>query len=420
LPSLARHAVHVFGERGLAPEGVVRDDTLASEVPVALVFNGVSHAVMMATPQDLEAFALGFALSEGILDSAADCRGIEVQVVDASDAGLPEGMPGIEVRLEISTRSFERLKDRRRSLAGRTGCGVCGVESFAGLDLTPQRVPPRDWIERIDLATVLRAFAAMPPRQVLNAEAGAIHAAGWATVDGELTDVMEDVGRHNALDKLLGKLAAAGPAAGAGLRADVQPRQPRAGAQVRAPRRRGDGDHLGAHRDGCAHGRAQRPALLGAVPRAARRALCGRTGAAFKGAHRIGHSLDALIAQVACRHAAAALPGLEVPLLRTSRNAGRSAAPSVRRRAAPAHRRVRPLPASAATVSLPCISLSRPSLSCQRFTVRRRDRRSRAAGRRAAPRPWPLTSMHGAARMLRHQRQSAARSGRCAMLSPST
>jgi FdhD protein len=209
LPSLARHAVHVFGERGLTPEGVVRDDALASEVPVALVFNGVSHAVMMATPQDLEAFALGFALSEGILDTAADCRGIEVQVVDASDAGLPEGMPGIEVRLEISTRSFERLKDRRRSLAGRTGCGVCGVESFAGLDLTPQRVPPREWIERIDLATVLRAFAAMPPRQVLNAEAGAIHAAAWATVDGELTDLMEDVGRHNALDKLLGKLAAA-------------------------------------------------------------------------------------------------------------------------------------------------------------------------------------------------------------------
>ncbi|WP_225616773.1 formate dehydrogenase accessory sulfurtransferase FdhD [Variovorax sp. 38R] len=209
LPPLARHAVHVFGERGLAPEGVVRDDTLAAEVPVALVFNGVSHAVMMATPQDLEAFALGFALSEGILDSAADCRGIDVQVVDASDAGLPEGMPGIEVQIDIATRSFERLKDRRRSLAGRTGCGVCGVESFAGLDLSPQRVPPRDWIERIDLATVLRAFAAMSPRQVLNAEAGAIHAAAWATVDGELTDLMEDVGRHNALDKLLGKLARA-------------------------------------------------------------------------------------------------------------------------------------------------------------------------------------------------------------------
>ncbi|MDP9894222.1 FdhD protein [Variovorax boronicumulans] len=210
LPSLSRHAVHVFGERGMGPEGALRDDTLAAEVPVALVFNGVSHAVMMATPLDLEDFALGFALSEGILDSAADCRGIEVQTIDAISAGLPEGMPGIEVQLDISTRSFERLKGRRRSLAGRTGCGVCGVESFAGLDITPQPVPPRGWIERIDLATVLRAFAALPARQVLNAEAGAIHAAGWATVDGELTDVMEDVGRHNALDKLLGRLARAG------------------------------------------------------------------------------------------------------------------------------------------------------------------------------------------------------------------
>ena len=210
LQSLSRHAVHVFGERGMGPEGALRDDTLAAEVPVALVFNGVSHAVMMATPLDLEDFALGFALSEGILDSAADCRGIEVQTIDAVSAGLPEGMPGIEVQLDISTRSFERLKGRRRSLAGRTGCGVCGVESFAGLDLTPQPVPPRDWIERIDLATVLRAFAAMPPRQVFNAEAGAIHAAAWATVEGELTDLMEDVGRHNALDKLIGSLAQAG------------------------------------------------------------------------------------------------------------------------------------------------------------------------------------------------------------------
>lgn len=188
----------------------MRDDTLAAEVPVALVFNGVSHAVMMATPQDLEAFALGFALSEGILDTASDCRGIEVVSISARDAGLPDGMPAIEVQLDISTRSFERLKDRRRSLAGRTGCGICGVESFAALDLTPLPLPPRDWIERIDLATVLRAFDALPPRQTLNREAGAIHAAGWATVQGDLVEVMEDVGRHNALDKLLGHLAQTG------------------------------------------------------------------------------------------------------------------------------------------------------------------------------------------------------------------
>lgn len=208
-PPLSRSGVRVFGEAGGAAGGTKRDDTLAAEVPIALVFNGVSHAVMMATPQDIEAFALGFALSEGILDAPADCRGIEVQAIDAVAAGLPEGIPGVEVRMDISTRSFERLKGRRRSIAGRTGCGICGVESFAALDITPQRVAARDWIGRIDAATVLRAFADLPARQTLNAQAGAIHAAGWATVDGVLTDVLEDVGRHNALDKLLGRLALA-------------------------------------------------------------------------------------------------------------------------------------------------------------------------------------------------------------------
>ncbi len=210
LPSISRLGVRVYGEAGAPPAGIAREDTLAAEVPVALVFNGISHAVMMATPQELEDFALGFALSEGILDAADDCRGIEVEAVDAHDAGLPEGMPGVEVRLEISTRAFERLKGRRRSLAGRTGCGVCGVESFAALDLASERLPAHDWLARIDLPTVLHAFAALPARQLLNASAGAIHAAGWATLEGELVEVLEDVGRHNALDKLLGRLARTG------------------------------------------------------------------------------------------------------------------------------------------------------------------------------------------------------------------
>ncbi len=210
LPSISRLGVRVYGEAGAPAAGIAREDTLAAEVPVALVFNGLSHAVMMATPQELEDFALGFALSEGILDSADDCRGIEAEAVDAHDAGLPEGMPGVEVRLEISTRAFERLKGRRRSLAGRTGCGVCGVESFAALDLASERLPAHDWLARIDLPTVLRAFAALPARQLLNASAGAIHAAGWATLEGELVEVLEDVGRHNALDKLLGRLARTG------------------------------------------------------------------------------------------------------------------------------------------------------------------------------------------------------------------
>ena len=210
LSPLSHRPVRVFGEAGAPAAGLARGDVLATEVPVALVFNGVSHAVMMATPQDLDAFALGFALSEGILDHVRDCRGLSQRRVDAHEAGLPEGIDGIEVHLEISARSFERLKGRRRSMAGRTGCGVCGVESFAALDLHTRPVARRPWIASVDLPTVLRAFAALPARQVLNAEAGALHAAGWATVGGELTDVLEDVGRHNALDKLLGTLAQAG------------------------------------------------------------------------------------------------------------------------------------------------------------------------------------------------------------------
>lgn len=209
LSPLLHLTVQVFGGTADA-HGTARHDVLAAEVPVALVFNGISHAVMMATPQDIEAFALGFALSEGILDAAADCRGIEVNTVDAATAGLPPGVDAIEVQLEISTRSFERLKGRRRSLAGRTGCGVCGVESFAGLELQSDPLPPHDWVARVDLPTVLRAIDALPAWQRLNAEAGAIHAAGWATLEGELVAVLEDVGRHNALDKLIGTLARMG------------------------------------------------------------------------------------------------------------------------------------------------------------------------------------------------------------------
>ena len=183
---------------------------LASESPVALVFNGVSHAVMMATPQDLEELALGFALSEGILDHASDCHGMEVQTVRDSAAALPDGVHGVEVQLEISSRSFARLKDRRRSMAGRTGCGVCGVESFAALDLSFAPLPHRPWAAQISLPQVLRAMHRLTDKQVLNAQSGALHAAGWCDLDGTLNEVFEDVGRHNALDKLMGCLARSG------------------------------------------------------------------------------------------------------------------------------------------------------------------------------------------------------------------
>ncbi len=182
-----------------------QDDAVASEVPVALVFNGLSHAVMMATPSDLQAFALGFALSEGLIDTPADCRGIEVFTRSGPQAG--GGGVACEVHLEIATRCFARLKERRRALAGRTGCGLCGIDSLQALDLVPERVRARLWAAALPAGVVLRAVAAMPALQVLNAAAGALHAAAWATPQGELTDLLEDVGRHNALDKLLGRLA---------------------------------------------------------------------------------------------------------------------------------------------------------------------------------------------------------------------
>lgn len=186
------------------PDGLLLSDTLAAEVPVALVFNGISHTVMMATPQDLEAFALGFALSEGILDHASQCFGIEVLPV------VMDGSPALEVQLEIAAPCFARLKDQRRSMAGRTGCGVCGLDSLQALDLAPPRMPEQPWVRTLPVATVLHAFEAMAPLQVLNAVCGSLHAAAWATPDGEVTLLMEDVGRHNALDKLLGTLARSG------------------------------------------------------------------------------------------------------------------------------------------------------------------------------------------------------------------
>ncbi|HEX3139281.1 MAG TPA: formate dehydrogenase accessory sulfurtransferase FdhD [Rhizobacter sp.] len=176
-----------------------QSDRIAAEVPVALVFNGISHAVMMATPADLEPFALGFALSEGLLASRDECRGIDVV----------ENEQGIEVQLEVASAAAARLQEQRRSLVGRTGCGLCGIDSLKRLDLVPEPLKPQAWVAQLSPTVVLRAFAQLPSRQPLNALTGAHHAAAWVTPEGDITTVMEDVGRHNALDKLLGQRAQA-------------------------------------------------------------------------------------------------------------------------------------------------------------------------------------------------------------------
>ena len=190
------------------------DDQVAAEVPVALVFNGISHAVMMCTPQDLPELALGFALSEGIIDQRQDCHDIQVATVDSCADPLREpDMPAVEVHLDIAPRAFMRLKEHRRSLAGRTGCGVCGIDSLQALDLVPERLSPPDWLATVGPDTLFKAMAALPAGQTLNRATGAVHAAGYADANGEIVAVYEDVGRHNALDKLLGAraLASSGP-----------------------------------------------------------------------------------------------------------------------------------------------------------------------------------------------------------------
>jgi formate dehydrogenase accessory protein FdhD len=161
---------------------------------VALVYNGISHAVMLATPQDLEDFALGFSLSEGILGDARQLYGVEVEHFDA----------GIEAQISIAAERMAALKLRRRSLAGRTGCGLCGAESLAHVVRCPRRVAPGG---QASADAIYRAMAQLSGQQALHRETGATHAAGWADWDGRLLLAREDIGRHNALDKLIGAMA---------------------------------------------------------------------------------------------------------------------------------------------------------------------------------------------------------------------
>ncbi len=166
-------------------------DWLAQEVPIALVYNGISHVVMMATPNDLEAFALGFSLSEGIIDKPDEIFGMDV---------VP-GCNGIEVQIELSSRRFMALKEQRRAMAGRTGCGVCGVEQ---LDQIGKPLQPLSFTQTFDLTNLDTGLAQLRNYQPIGNLTGCTHAAAWMSPQGELLGGCEDVGRHVALDKLLG------------------------------------------------------------------------------------------------------------------------------------------------------------------------------------------------------------------------
>jgi FdhD protein len=178
-------------------------ESVAEEVPVAMVYNGLSHVVMMASPTDIEDFCLGFSLTEGIIESKSELTDCEIQRVGE----------GIEARIEISSRAFFRLKEHRRALQGRTGCGLCGVES---LDQALRDLPKLNSELRVTTWAVHRALDALPALQGLNRVTHALHAAAFCLPDGEIVGVREDVGRHNALDKLIGALSKDGVDAGGG------------------------------------------------------------------------------------------------------------------------------------------------------------------------------------------------------------
>lgn len=177
-------------------DGAARDtqDYVAEEVPVALIVNGRPHVVMMATPGDLEDFALGFCLSEAIVTAASEVASLTVNALDN----------GYEIGLRIPEGRAALLADRRRNLVGRSGCGLCGSETIAEAMRPAPHVPAG---LPISSAALHRALHELRERQPINAVTGATHAAAWADVGGRLLLVREDVGRHNALDKLIGAMS---------------------------------------------------------------------------------------------------------------------------------------------------------------------------------------------------------------------
>jgi FdhD protein len=168
-------------------------DIVAEEMPVALEYNGISHAVMMASPTDLDDFALGFSLTEGILQDRSEL--FDCEIVSAEE--------GIQVQMQIATERFVALKEKRRNLTGRTGCGLCGAETLQQAIRKPAPVVSN---AMFSAATIYTAMAEMQKQQHLQQVTGATHAAAWLQADGKIALVREDVGRHNALDKLIGGL----------------------------------------------------------------------------------------------------------------------------------------------------------------------------------------------------------------------
>jgi len=167
---------------------------IAEEVPVAFIYRTRPHVVMMATPQDLEDLAVGFTLSEQIVERADDITDVRIQ----------EHQRGIELTIDIPQDIVTQLAERARAISGRTGCGLCGVEAIDDAVRTTRTI---NSAAIYDAAALTRGAQALEAAQILNRETHAIHGAAWASREGDVRVVREDVGRHNALDKVLGALA---------------------------------------------------------------------------------------------------------------------------------------------------------------------------------------------------------------------
>ncbi len=179
------------------------DDEVALEVPVALTYNKHAHVVMMATPTALEDFAIGFSLTEGIIKRPSDVLGISIV----------ERENGLELAMTVNEKCSSQLAGQRRNLVGRTGCGLCGAESLDQAMRAPAVVASRVSVKSSALQTAIDSLDQHQPLQVVT---GAVHGAAWCSTKGEILALREDVGRHNALDKLIGKLSRTGFDPGAG------------------------------------------------------------------------------------------------------------------------------------------------------------------------------------------------------------
>ena len=178
--------------------------SIPEETAVALTYNGGTYAVMMATPQDLQDFAVGFSLNEGVINSAVDIESFDIVPLD----------DGIELRMWLSKPKADRLQERRRHIAGPTGCGLCGIDSIA------EAMRPAAIIEQgqqFSSEQIMVAMQNLPMHQKLNIETRAVHAAAFWDAASGIVALREDVGRHNALDKLSGALARASVVASEGI-----------------------------------------------------------------------------------------------------------------------------------------------------------------------------------------------------------